>query len=138
MRHSGCRYRFGVQVWLVALAVVVAASLVAQLLGPAQGVIRRDLLPPELRERAVALGQFSRSTVLLIAPALAAPVFAAFGIAWALVINGVSFFVAVVFLRLAMRMAWRHPSGATDGAGRMSRRRRSSRTKHGCVETAVA
>ena len=79
----------------------------------AQGVIRRDLLPPELRERAVALGQFSRSTVLLIAPALAAPIYAAFGIGWALVINGLSFFVAVVFLRLATH-GMATPAGATD------------------------
>lgn len=90
------------QMWLV-LGVVAGASLVAQLLSPANTIITRDMLPPDQVERAVALGQFVRSTILMVAPALAAPIFAAFGIGWALAINGLSFFLAVVFLRLATR-----------------------------------
>ncbi len=119
LADSGPPLSVSVQIALV-LGVVVAASVIAQFFQPASGIIIRDLVPVAARERSAALYQVSRSATTLIAPALAAPLFAAFGIGWALVINGVSFLVGVVFYRLATQ-GWSEPALSSAGLVTSSR-----------------
>ena len=112
LADTGPPLSVSVQIALM-LGVVVAASVTAQFFQPASGIIIRDLVPVAARERSASLAQVSRSATTLIAPALAAPLFAAFGIGWALVINGASFLIGVVFYRLATQ-DWSEPALSSE------------------------
>ncbi len=65
-----------------------------QFFRPAMTALIGDLVPEPEQPKAMGLGQASVSLATIIGPALAAPLFIAFGAQWALLINAVSFAVS--------------------------------------------
>ena len=83
--------------------VVGLASACAQFFNPARLALTGDVVAEPERGRAAGLEQVTLSLVIVIAPAVAAPLFVAVGIRWALLIDAASFalsFLAVSALRV--------------------------------------
>ncbi|HEY8719605.1 MFS transporter [Pengzhenrongella sp.] len=103
-----------VRMWnLVVLSVVYGAG--AGIAAPAFDAIVPDLVPGPDLERANALEQFLRPTMLRLAgPAVGGVLIAGLGVGWGLALNAVSFLVSAACLA-AMRTHARPPSGARPG-----------------------
>jgi MFS family permease len=93
--------------------VVLLASAVAQFFRPASSVLTRDIVPAEDLPRASSLFQASSNFTILIGPSLAAPVLFAFGAAWALLFNALSFIASFLLVR-SMRYAPPGPESPED------------------------
>lgn len=92
----------GVQLAIVLAAVFVASGL-DQGVRPAENVLIGDAVPDALRERASSLNQIGIGAAVLVAPAITAPIFVSFGVGWSLLIDGMSFLLFALFIRLASR-----------------------------------
>lgn len=100
-------------VWALGLiyGVVVLVSVGEQFFRPASMALIQEIVPTELQARAMGLSQASISLALIIGPSLAAPLYAAFGPQWAVLIDAASF--AISFLTI---LAIREPKGVAAGA----------------------
>ncbi|HZC06231.1 MAG TPA: MFS transporter, partial [Ktedonobacterales bacterium] len=79
-----------------------------QFFRPSMMAMIQDLVPTELQARAMGLSQASISLALIIGPSLAAPLYAAFGPEWALLIDAASFacsFVTILAIHAPRHMA---------------------------------
>ena len=108
-------------VWTLGLiyGVVMLVNAGEQFFRPSTMALIQDIVPTELQARATGLSQASLSLALIVGPSLAAPLYAAFGPMWALVIDAASF--AVSFLTILAIHAPRHERAtrdASDGAAR--------------------
>lgn len=90
-------------------AVVTLVNVAEQFFRPAMTALIGDLVLPDERARAMGLGQVSISLMLVIGPALAAPLFVLFGAQWALVIDALSYVVSYLTI-----LAIRAPQAATS------------------------
>lgn len=93
-------------VWTLGLiyGVVVLVNVGEQFFRPSAMALVQEIVPTELQARAMGLSQASISLALIIGPSVAAPLYAAFGPEWAILIDAASF--AVSFLTI---MAIREP-----------------------------
>jgi len=92
-------------------AIVFLVNAADQFFRPAMMALIGDIVPEAAQPRAMGMGQASVSLASIVGPALAAPLFIAFGAQWALLINALSF--AVSFATIA---AIRAPKAATSVA----------------------
>lgn len=99
--------------WTLGLlyGVVVLVNIGEQFFRPSSMALVQEIVPVELQARAIGLSQASISLALVIGPSLAAPLYAAFGPEWAIIIDAASF--AISFLTIA---AIREPKRAVGGA----------------------
>ncbi len=74
--------------------VVVLVSICSQFFSPSRLTIIGDIVPKEYRTRAVSFGSVSYNIALILGPALATPLYFAFGIQWAILIDSLSFVVS--------------------------------------------
>jgi MFS family permease len=96
----------GVHIGLI-LATVALASTVAQFLAPAAAVMLREIVTDTDLPVAAGASQTVNNLNILIAPALAATLFAAFGPFVGLLINAASFAVATLLITtVANRATW--------------------------------
>ncbi len=86
--------------WILGLiyGVVVLVNVAEQFFRPSMMALIQDIVPVEQQARAIGLSQASLSLALIIGPSLAAPLYAAFGPQWALLIDAATF--AVSFLTI--------------------------------------
>lgn len=89
--------------------VVVLAVGCAQFFGPARLAIVNDIVGEEQLARATGLMQVTSTGALIIGPALAAPLFFAYGARVALAINALSFGVSFVALWLVRMPSKKQP-----------------------------
>jgi MFS family permease len=90
---------------LGAIYVAVAAlAICARFSNPAALAMLGQIVEEPSRAKAMGFLQGSMSLAMLVGPAVAAPLYLAFGAEWALLIDAVSFVIGVVTL-LAMRFA---------------------------------
>ena len=92
-------------------ATVFLVNTADQFFAPAMLTLIGDLVPEAQQPRAIGLRQTSISLASIVGPALAAPLFIAFGAQWALLINALSFVASFVTIA-----AIRAPRVATTGA----------------------
>lgn len=85
--------------------VVFLITACEQFFRPAQMALLGDIVAEQYRGRASGLLQSSASLGILIGPLLAPVVVVAFGVAWTLLFDALSFLVAFLTL-LAMRVPW--------------------------------
>ncbi|HEV7127782.1 MAG TPA: MFS transporter, partial [Ktedonobacterales bacterium] len=92
--------RLGPLVQLGAIyAIVVLAGGCAQFFNPGRLALVGDIVAERERSRASGMTQTVSALSFVIGPALAAPLFFAAGVRWALLINALSFVVSFVALR---------------------------------------
>jgi MFS family permease len=77
---------------------VFLTNICAQFFRPAQIALLGDIVPEPYRVRASGLSEMTANFALVIGPSLAAPLFFAFGIQWALLVDALSFVVSFVTL----------------------------------------
>lgn len=92
-------------------AIVFLVNAADQFFRPAMMALVGDIVPEADQPKALGMGQASVALASVVGPALAAPLFIAFGAQWALLINALSF--AVSFATIA---AIRAPQAATSVA----------------------
>jgi MFS family permease len=80
--------------------VIVLLTCCAQFFSPARLALTADIVPDAERAHGVSMGNISFNTALIIAPTLAALLFLAFGAAWAIVIDALSFVISFLFVFL--------------------------------------
>jgi predicted MFS family arabinose efflux permease len=100
-------------------SIVFLAAACAQFFNPGRMAIIGDIVPEASRSRATGLMQTVQALAIVIGPALAAPLFFAAGVEWALLINAASFlasFGAVLAVR-APRAARSVAPGARGSVG---------------------
>lgn len=85
-----------------------------QFFRPAMTALIGDLVPEAEQPKAIGLGQASVSLATIIGPALAAPLFIAFGAQWALLFNALSFVIS--WATVAAIRAPRAASSVAPGA----------------------
>ena len=95
-------------------AIVFLVNTADQFFRPAMMALIGDIVPEADQPKAMGLGQASLSLASIIGPALAAPLFIAFGAQWALLINALSF--AVSFATIAAIRAPRAATSVAPGA----------------------
>ncbi len=95
-------------VWTLGLiyGVVVLVSVGDQFFRPSSMAMIQDIVPVEQQARAMGILQASFSIALVIGPPLAAPLYAAFGPEWAILIDAATF--AVSYLTIFAIVAPRH------------------------------
>jgi MFS family permease len=99
------------------LGVVALASCAAQFLSPAASVMSRELLTDAELPIASASSQAMSNVIVLLAPATAAMLFAAFGPLAGLAINAATFAIAgLVTFRVRARDAWSRSTGTDQVA----------------------
>ncbi len=104
--------------WTLGLiyAVVVLVNVGEQFFRPSTMALIQDIVPPERQASAIGLSQVSMSIALIIGPSVAAPLYAAFGPTWAILIDAATF--AISFLTIFALRAPRHdPARQTQRAG---------------------
>ena len=74
--------------------VVALVNICSQFFSPSRLTIIGDVVPAEYRTRAVSFGSVSYNIALILGPALATPLYFAFGIQWAIIIDSLSFVVS--------------------------------------------
>ncbi len=87
--------------WLLvsAYTIVALVSICSQFFNPSRLALIGDIVPEPQRTRAVSFTSISFNLSLIIGPSLAAPLYFAFGVQWAIAINALSFvasFLAIV------------------------------------------
>lgn len=94
--------------WTLGLVytVVLLVNVGEQFFRPSMMATIRDVVPPDQQAQAIGLGEASVSLALILGPSLAAPLYAAFGPQWALLIDAASFAVSYLTIRAI------HPTGA--------------------------
>lgn len=97
-------------------AVVVLVNIGEQFFRPAAMALIQDIVPPEQQARAMGLFQMSVSIALIVGPSLAAPLYAAFGPVWAILIDAATF--AFSYLTILALRAPRRPAAAHTAEGR--------------------
>lgn len=82
--------------WTLGLiyAVIVLVNIGEQFFRPSVMALIQDITPPEQQARAIGLSQVSFSLAIVLGPSLAAPLYAAFGPEWALLIDAATFVVS--------------------------------------------
>ncbi len=95
--------------------VVVLVNIGEQFFRPSSMALIQEIVPKELQARAMGLSQVSISIALILGPALAAPLYAAFGPEWALLIDAATF--AVSYLTIAAIRAQGAPLTARQQQG---------------------
>jgi MFS family permease len=73
---------------------VFLTNLCAQFFRPAQMALLGDIVPEPYRVRASGLSEMTANFALIIGPSLAAPLFFASGVQWALLVDALSFVVS--------------------------------------------
>jgi MFS family permease len=97
--------------------VVVLAVGCAQFFGPARLALLNDIVGEDQLARATGLTQVTSTGALIIGPALAAPLYFAYGARVALAINALSFVVSFVALWLVRATAREERQSAAEVAG---------------------
>ncbi len=94
-----------VDIWLLASIYItgILVSVCSQFFSPSRMTFIGDVVPDSLRVRAVSFSSISFNLSLIIGPALAAPLYFAFGVQWAIAIDVLSF-VASFSAILAVRV----------------------------------
>lgn len=93
---------------LLLASIYVAVALVSvcsQFFSPSRLTIIGDVVPAEYRTRAVSFGSVSYNIALILGPAIATPLYFAFGIQWAIIIDALSFvvsFLAIYMVRVTI------------------------------------
>ncbi|HEX9038811.1 MAG TPA: MFS transporter [Ktedonobacterales bacterium] len=105
----------------VIYAAVIALSLGDQFFRPASLALVGALVGEAEQPQAMGLMQGSASLAMLIGPAVAPPLYLAFGPQWALLINGASFAVSFIALLAIGRVGVARPRGPQGGMGREMR-----------------
>lgn len=102
--------------WTLGLiyGVVVLVNMAEQFFRPSMMAMIQEVVPPEHQARAMGMSQASLSLALIIGPSLAAPLYAAFGPQWALLIDAASFAVSYLTI-FAMRVSPAAPHAASAG-----------------------
>ncbi len=101
----------------VIYGVVFIVNAAEQFFSPSMTATIQTIVPEADQPKAIGLTQASRSLAMILGPAIAAPVFVAFGAEWALLFNALSF--AISYLTIyAMR--------ATGGAASTGQKQRGS------------
>ncbi|HUY77101.1 MAG TPA: MFS transporter, partial [Ktedonobacterales bacterium] len=95
-------------------AIVFLVNAADQFFRPAMTALIGDLVPEAEQPKAIGLAQASVSIASIIGPAVAAPLFIAFGAQWALLINALSFLVS--FATIAAIRAPRAATSVAPGA----------------------
>jgi len=75
-------------------AIVFLAGAAAQFFTPARLVLMTDTVAESSRPQAVAMGQLTQALAIVIGPAIAAVLLFSEGVAWALLVNALSFAVS--------------------------------------------
>jgi len=98
--------------WALGLiyAVVVLVNIGEQFFRPSAMALIQDIVPTEHQARAMGLSQMSISIALILGPALAAPLYAAFGPAWAILIDAATF--GISYMTIFALRAPRHAAAA--------------------------
>lgn len=85
-------------------AIVFLAGAVSQFFTPARLVLMNDIVSEAARPQAVAMGQLTQALAIVIGPAIASVLLFSAGVAWALLVNALSFaasFAAILAVRPA-------------------------------------
>ena len=85
--------------------VVIFVNVCSQFFSPSRLTIIGDIVPKEQRTRAVSLGNASFNLALILGPAIATPLYFAYGIQWAILIDSLSFvvsFLAIYAVRVSI------------------------------------
>lgn len=93
--------------------VVFCNTLCAQFFDPSRFTLISDIVEEAQRTRASGMSQLSSNLAIVIGPALAAPLFFAAGVYWALIVNALSF-VASLLCILAIQITEPKSSKASD------------------------
>ena len=80
--------------------IIVLQTCCAQFFGPARLALTADIVPDIERTRGMSMNNISFNVAMILAPALAAPLFLAFGAAWAILIDVLSFVFSFLFIFL--------------------------------------
>ena len=83
--------------------ITFLATVCAQFFNPSRFAIISDVVNPEERAHASALGQLTSNMALVIGPSIAAPLLFSVGVQWALILDALSFvvsFLAIFSVRL--------------------------------------
>jgi MFS family permease len=108
-RHT----QIGVQ--LASVYVIVSlASACTNFFGPARLVVLRDIVPEADLTRAAGRQQTTNMLSTIVGPAIAAPLFIALGVQWALVVNAASFLVSFALISLVRLPSVEHVSAARE------------------------
>ncbi|GCE07199.1 MFS transporter [Dictyobacter aurantiacus] len=73
---------------------VVLQTCCAQFFDPARMTMIADIVPDTERARGMSMNTIAYNIGLLVAPALAAPLFLSFGVVWAILIDALSFIIS--------------------------------------------
>jgi MFS family permease len=102
--------QIGVQLASIYLVVALTSTCTA-FFGPARLALLGDIVPETERTRAAGRQQTTNMAGSIIGPAIAAPLFIALGVHWALAINAASFLVSFALISLMRPPAEGHLSG---------------------------
>ncbi len=96
-----------VNIWLLTSIYTtgILVSVCSQFFNPSRMTFIGDIVPDQLRARAVSFTSLSFNLSLIIGPSLAAPLYFAFGVKWAITIDVVSFvisFLAILAVRVPL------------------------------------
>lgn len=107
--------------WLLGAAylTVLLASVCAQFFFPARFVLINDIIDRFDRTRAFGRSEATRSLALICGPAIAALLFFAVGVKWALIIDALSFMASFLTL-LAIQVAISAPESTKEQPGRFA------------------
>jgi MFS family permease len=98
-------------------AAVIALAICQQLFSPASLALVGGLVGEAEQPRAMGLMQGSGSLAMLVGPAVAPPLYLAFGPQWALLMNAASFVVSFLALLVIRPGAAAMPASARSGVG---------------------
>ena len=96
----------------VIFATVFIINAAEQFFRPASMAMIQTIVPEEQQAKAIGFSQVSVSLAVIIGPAIAAPLFVAFGPQWALLANAASF--AISYLTITAIRSTGNPVAATE------------------------
>ena len=85
-----------IDIWLLTSIYTagILVSVCSQFFSPSRMTFIGDIVPDSLRTRAISFNSISFNLSLIVGPALAAPLYFAFGVQWAIAIDVLSFVVS--------------------------------------------
>ncbi len=97
-----------IDIWyLISIYTIeILVSVCSQFFNPSRMTFIGDIVPDSLRARAVSLTSISFNLALIVGPSLAAPLYFALRVQWAIAINALSFvvsFLAILLIRVPQR-----------------------------------
>ncbi len=101
--------------WLLVSVYMIVAlvSICSQFFNPSRLALIGDIVPASQRTRAISFTSISFNLSLIIGPSLAAPLYFAFGVQWAIAINALSFVAS--FLAILAVQAPKAATSTNDG-----------------------